>query len=598
MAPGDKSKDDRDEDDFDFESFLGEPGNKDKKGPPPPTEENKLPGNLEDEDDFASFLDDSGAREIPKRPDSGSIPIPEDEDDFASFLKDEEDKGTPVPFPKSEDSGTEVIDTSAIEGEDRGGDDFDFLGEEPTKAMAVHSATPAGEKEASPSSSDWNATGETEIIPVSSDEDDIVIGEDEGSGEEIDLPEEPGAPLPVKPKSADSKSRIGSILAYAGMLFVGLAGGYGATRLVVVAPLRQDLAEVEDARNKSAAAKGALMKQVQDADGKIDELSKERDDAVASANALKQEIDKLKLSSAEAQKAKADAVKQLQAAAASVADLRQAKEDLAKAQAELQTATDDAATAKEDKEQVEEKLRDLEAKVAELAAKPVPVSPSSDSKDSERVADLEKSLAAANEKIASLNQEIERFENQIEQGASDANPSAADKSVDQESAKALAALADQLRKSKSELASANQELDAAKQQLAAAQKQIAAAQSGGTSLYLMPAAGGDQPVSLRAYHQGLQDFYLGDNEAAVRALDNAIENYPRDARYFYYRALALRRLGENAKARDDAARGWALERQEFPTPYEVSQALERIQGGDRFWLAAQRSTKPADKVSH
>ncbi|MFO0948698.1 MAG: hypothetical protein U1D30_22705, partial [Planctomycetota bacterium] len=443
-------------------------------------------------------------------------------------------------------------------------------------------------------------------------------------------------------------SRLVGILATAGVLVAGLAGGYGASHFLVVGPLQQEKTDLEDAKNRASAAKGDFWKQLQDANGKIDELTKEKDEAVAASGTLKGEMDKLKGAAADAQKAKADAVKKIHAAADSFADLHKAMYVLAKAQAELKTAADEAAAAKEDKQKAEQKATELEAKVAELAAKPA-AAPVADAKDAARVAELEKSLAEANEKIAGLNQAIERFENQIEQGAQAEKPAAApvpapvadtkdadrvaeleksladanekiaslnkeierfeaqvEQGTDSEKPAAIAkteeppaeavnALNEQLKKSTSDLAAANKELTAAKQQLAAAEKQLAAAKSGSTSLYLMPAEGGDQPVSLRAYHQGLQDFYLGDNQAAIRALDNAIQNYPRDARYFYYRALALRRMGEAAKAKEDAARGWALERQEHPTPYEVSQALERIQGGDRFWLSAQRSTKPAGK---
>ncbi|MFO0949382.1 MAG: hypothetical protein U1D30_26290, partial [Planctomycetota bacterium] len=333
MAPGDKSKDNRDEDDFDFEAFLDEPGDKSKKGPPPPTEanklpadvddedfasfldepgekpkkgpppptqENQLPANLEDEDDFASFLEDSGARELPKGSDSKSIPIAEDEDDFASFLKDEEDKGATVPFPRSEDSGTEVVDTSEIE--EKGGDDFDFLGEEPTRAMEVPPAFPSGKTPSSVKDVDGNATEETEIIPVASDEEEIEI-DDEAELVEVATASE----TPEKAKGG-SKSRLVGILATAGVLVAGLAGGFGASHFLVVGPLQQEKTDLEDAKNRASAAKGDFWKQLQDANGKIDELTKEKDEAVAASGTLKGEMDKLKGAAADAQKAKADAV--------------------------------------------------------------------------------------------------------------------------------------------------------------------------------------------------------------------------------------------------------------------------------------------------
>jgi tetratricopeptide (TPR) repeat protein len=76
----------------------------------------------------------------------------------------------------------------------------------------------------------------------------------------------------------------------------------------------------------------------------------------------------------------------------------------------------------------------------------------------------------------------------------------------------------------------------------------------------------------RDYAEALRYF-----EAATRLADN-------DARYWYYRALSERALGDEDGARRSARRAGELHRQGKPRADVVGLALEQVQGPLRLWL--------------
>jgi len=67
-------------------------------------------------------------------------------------------------------------------------------------------------------------------------------------------------------------------------------------------------------------------------------------------------------------------------------------------------------------------------------------------------------------------------------------------------------------------------------------------------------------------------------------LIRATELNPQDARYWYFRALAERALGEMEMARDSARRAAALKVLHRPDETEIGLALERVQGAERRFL--------------
>src|SRR5262249_5951074 len=61
------------------------------------------------------------------------------------------------------------------------------------------------------------------------------------------------------------------------------------------------------------------------------------------------------------------------------------------------------------------------------------------------------------------------------------------------------------------------------------------------------------------YRQARTSYWHGDSEAARELLTRAIELDAQDARFWYFRALAERALGDQRAARASAERGAALE---------------------------------------
>ena len=75
----------------------------------------------------------------------------------------------------------------------------------------------------------------------------------------------------------------------------------------------------------------------------------------------------------------------------------------------------------------------------------------------------------------------------------------------------------------------------------------------------------------------------------------AIEQYPRDARFFYMRAFVRHMTSEsNGKLDDaisDAKRGAEIEKLRAPESNLVDKSLEKYQGKSRLWLEKYRSLR-------
>ena len=81
-------------------------------------------------------------------------------------------------------------------------------------------------------------------------------------------------------------------------------------------------------------------------------------------------------------------------------------------------------------------------------------------------------------------------------------------------------------------------------------------------------------------------LFFDDNFTSVRDhLAAAIKQSPRDARLWYYKALAERATGDDVAARQSAEKGAALEITGVTDRRTVVTALERIQGTDRAFLS-------------
>jgi tetratricopeptide (TPR) repeat protein len=98
----------------------------------------------------------------------------------------------------------------------------------------------------------------------------------------------------------------------------------------------------------------------------------------------------------------------------------------------------------------------------------------------------------------------------------------------------------------------------------------------------------DGPVD-KLYGEGVHAFFSGDLEAAAKHLDASIAAGNRDPRCYYYRGLALSRMGQADAAKADLQMGAALEAQSPDTTSLINRSIQRIQGLTRISLEKYRT---------
>jgi hypothetical protein len=87
------------------------------------------------------------------------------------------------------------------------------------------------------------------------------------------------------------------------------------------------------------------------------------------------------------------------------------------------------------------------------------------------------------------------------------------------------------------------------------------------------------------YGNGVHAYFAQDYVKAHQLLTSAIDGHSQDPRCFYYRGLALLKLGRPQEAEADFQRGAKLEGAiDQVRAYDVARALERVQGSDRTTL--------------
>ncbi|NDC52887.1 MAG: hypothetical protein EBZ74_01020 [Planctomycetia bacterium] len=93
-----------------------------------------------------------------------------------------------------------------------------------------------------------------------------------------------------------------------------------------------------------------------------------------------------------------------------------------------------------------------------------------------------------------------------------------------------------------------------------------------------------------AYGHGVHAFNEGDYQRSFDELSRVIEAGDLDPRAYYFRGLALLRLGRGDEAEADFHTGADLETtgRVGPSSRAISRALERVQGPDRLKLERQR----------
>jgi tetratricopeptide (TPR) repeat protein len=104
----------------------------------------------------------------------------------------------------------------------------------------------------------------------------------------------------------------------------------------------------------------------------------------------------------------------------------------------------------------------------------------------------------------------------------------------------------------------------------------------------LPAFGQSDALN-ELYGSGVHAYNGGNYVEAYNELTRAIENGSEDPRAYYFRGLSYLRLGRPQEARGDFAQGAKLEMADSDRFYNVSKALERVQGRPRQSLERFRA---------
>src|SRR5262245_4732439 len=105
----------------------------------------------------------------------------------------------------------------------------------------------------------------------------------------------------------------------------------------------------------------------------------------------------------------------------------------------------------------------------------------------------------------------------------------------------------------------------------------------GASAFPAPmASAADAPVLPGLHHEGAKALHGGDNRRAEQLLSSAVEAGSKDPRCYYFLGLSEWRLGRAADADRNFKKGAEIEGRDFDVFFNVSRALERIQGSERL----------------
>lgn len=98
-----------------------------------------------------------------------------------------------------------------------------------------------------------------------------------------------------------------------------------------------------------------------------------------------------------------------------------------------------------------------------------------------------------------------------------------------------------------------------------------------------------ESVLSQFYGQGVHKYFMRDYARAFEDFNTAIENGSDDPRCYYFRGLTYLQLGREDEARADFAKGAELEMKSVTKFFNVSRALERIQGRQRLMIEEYRA---------
>ncbi len=92
------------------------------------------------------------------------------------------------------------------------------------------------------------------------------------------------------------------------------------------------------------------------------------------------------------------------------------------------------------------------------------------------------------------------------------------------------------------------------------------------------------PAIAELYGRGVHAYYQRDYETAYRYLDALVQRGTKDPRAYYFRGLVLYATNRQQEAQEDFRKGAELEAEDVDNYYNVSRALERVQGSVRVLI--------------
>ena len=114
---------------------------------------------------------------------------------------------------------------------------------------------------------------------------------------------------------------------------------------------------------------------------------------------------------------------------------------------------------------------------------------------------------------------------------------------------------------------------------------------------LIPCAVAQDAQHRVLYGQGVHAYYNGDYESALRYLTATISKNTDDPRSYYFRGLTNTKLGNDEASLADLKKGAALEALDDRGVYQISTALQRIQGQPRLQIEKLRQQARQDIVA-
>jgi len=111
---------------------------------------------------------------------------------------------------------------------------------------------------------------------------------------------------------------------------------------------------------------------------------------------------------------------------------------------------------------------------------------------------------------------------------------------------------------------------------------------------LIPRAVAQDTQHQALYGQGVHAYYRGDYESSVRYLTATISKNTDDPRSYYFRGLANAKLGNDEASLADLKKGAAIEALDDRGIYQISTALQRIQGQTRRQIETLRKQARLD----